>query len=153
MSTSQRTHNGGLYCSEGSTHVNRPSVRVRQPPGGGQTGGWMNGYQEDPKTEAKRDDYNVKTIPPKDNIPNRNLLSNDVIVGGSQDQAPVQKHSARTNRSNESSFSLAHEENQTGHQGEYNAMYCTEGNQVRNRPSVRVHGEKQRDYNILHFQS
>jgi hypothetical protein len=31
---SQRTHSGGLYCSEGSTHVSRPSVRVRQAPGG-----------------------------------------------------------------------------------------------------------------------
>jgi hypothetical protein len=53
MSTSQRTHNGGLYCSEGSTHVSRPSVRVAQPPGGGQTGGWMNGYSDDQKSVEK----------------------------------------------------------------------------------------------------
>jgi hypothetical protein len=129
MSTSQRTHNGGLYCSEGSTHVSRPSVRVAQPPGGGQTGGWLNGYSDDQKPVEK----------PVSREQNRQ-------------QEPVEtneRQSVRTNRSNESSFSLAQDQAPPPKQ-EYNALYCTEGNQVRNRPSVRVHGEKSRGYNILH---
>ncbi len=130
MSTSQRTHNGGLYCSEGSTHVSRPSVRVAQPPGGGQTGGWMNGYSDDPKPVEK---------------PQSRQQPEPV-------QEKVERQSVRTNRSNESSFSLAQEDPtpQTKKGGEYTSLYCTEGNQVRNRPSVRVHGEKSRGYNILH---
>ncbi len=135
MSTSQRTHNGGLYCSEGSTHVSRPSVRVQQPPGGGQTGGWLNGYADDQKP--------VENPQPRDQRQQSEPTQSD----------KVERQSVRTNRSNESSFSLGQEEpapQQKQKGGEYTALYCTEGNQVRNRPSVRVHGEKPRGYNILH---
>ena len=70
MSEPTRTHTGGLFCSEGSTHVSRPSVRVRHPPGGSSGYNFFTGeaHAVEPSQQSSSSSSHQKLVPKEVNI-------------------------------------------------------------------------------------
>lgn len=123
-----RTHSGGLYCSEGSTHVSRPSIKVKQTPGGNSSWNFLSMNQVDDSKPAKPHfAHHVIKSPPKTH--QKHAQSKTVqqeakenVAQQQQQQQPQQQQ--QTNSNNNANWN--------------NALFCNEGSQVRGRPSVRV---------------
>ncbi len=133
---SQRTHTGGLYCSEGSTHVNRPSVRVRQPPGGSSGFNFFTGESTSAPqaTEAPQQAVSSKS--------SSGAGKKERDYGDNVNIKPYASPGKESNHSTSVSEKVEHQapsnsrvNDSINNQG---ALYCSEGNQIRNKPSVRV---------------
>eukprot|EP01027_Heterolobosea_sp_BB2_P022912 GEZU01033809.1.p1 GENE.GEZU01033809.1~~GEZU01033809.1.p1 ORF type:complete len:157 (+),score=35.36 GEZU01033809.1:62-532(+) len=138
--TQDNTSNGaGLFCSEGGVRVTRPSTRVSNPPGGARSYNILSGEDAVARapqrlpSQKSQQDQNPNPAP----APQRSQQEE-------QDEAPRQQ--ARKD------FNL-YEGPQTnkGVINENEPLFCSEGSQVRTRPSVRVREPPggRRTYNIL----
>lgn len=145
-----RTHTGGLYCSEGSTHVSRPTVRIREPPGGDSSWNFLNptGSSTSSVTQQKQSGAASSAT----NYHSRFSKKETVVTGkiGHMPGASAEQTSTTPPPVEvvETTPSAADKNND----GSLGAIYCVEGSQVRTRPSVKIRGETRRNYNILSFE-
>jgi hypothetical protein len=117
----QRTHTGGLFCQEGSTHVNRPSVRVRHPPGGSSGYNFFTG--EELKPESKNE------VSPHASIPFIDSNSSSANMSNPMDSAA---------KENDATSLECHEIKSAEESRNQGAIFCSEGGQIVSKPSVRV---------------
>eukprot|EP00762_Andalucia_godoyi_P001198 ANDGO_02005.mRNA.1 hypothetical protein NAEGRDRAFT_79216 len=126
-----------LYCSEGNQVRNCRAVRVANPPGGRSTFNIFGGYepeqqQQQPVRKGVSPKKNAEvSVPPQrmQQVQQEQPLKN---YGYSQSQSQQQQQSFNP---------ITGQQNQAPQQKaapEYTALYCTEGNQVRNCRAVRV---------------
>lgn len=132
-----RTHSGGLFCHEGSTHLSRPSTRIKNPPGGASSWNFLD--HEEVKKPVKKQENVPET---KLEVRKRSKFFKpapkltEKITG-----SPVK----RLERNNEN---ISPKVNRQTLFAEH-PTFCSEGSQIRGRPCVKIIGERRRDYNII----
>lgn len=119
----QRTHTGGLFCQEGSTHVNRPSVRIRHPPGG------SSGYNFFTGEELKPERKNEVSSHSSNSLPDSSSNSTDIPSPNAIDSAA---------KENDVTPLECNEPKSTEESRNQGAIFCNEGGQIVSKPSVRV---------------
>lgn len=172
MSQNLRSHNGGLFCSEGSQHVGRPSVKVHHPPGGSNST-WNFLQGEQPTTynsNTSSNNNNQQYVQQQQAAPAQHVpihrRGKDVEVTGKigQDSGssrrdagpsnggsynPITDQTTYYNDQRQQSNASASQQQQQQPAPALGALFCVEGSQVRNKPAVRIVGEQRRNYNII----
>jgi len=141
----QRTHTGGLFCQEGSTHVGRPSIKVRQTPGGNSNwtlGSMVNG---DPYQKAAQSAF---VAPAPANAQQRAHAKQEITgkIGGSVAiSAPANNNYSSSSvqynempKENQSPNVAQSGASSSGWSNNNAPIYCNEGSQMRNKPSIKV---------------
>ena len=164
----QRTHTGGLYCTEGSQHVSRPSVRVHHPPGGNNSWNFLQG--NNPSAAAQESHLPSYSSAPVSNsyvpapIPSRRNKDNEITGKIGQPSKSVQRDNDIPNGTpsynpitDDTTYYSGQQESlgedasveQVSANGGLAPVFCVEGSQVRSRPAVRIVGEQRRNYDII----
>mmetsp|Transcript_12722 Transcript_12722/g.19132 ORF Transcript_12722/g.19132 Transcript_12722/m.19132 type:complete len:150 (-) Transcript_12722:181-630(-) len=145
-----RTHNGGLFCQEGSTHVGRASVRVHHPPGGSSSYNILTHQNESGNQEVimKQPQQENMESPYKQNNSGSGFFNmkqkQQQEITGKVGESPMKQNPILQGEESEQ-IPLQEKKNTNGGA----SLYCNEGGCIRNRPSVKVRGHQQRSYNII----
>ncbi|EFC45957.1 hypothetical protein NAEGRDRAFT_79216 [Naegleria gruberi] len=125
-----------LYCGEGNQLRNRPSIKVRQVPGGGSSYNFITGVDANDRqnlSSSHSSSSQMSSSPPQSsNRPGKKSQEVTGKIGGATTQNQQPQYSYNPQQPH-----VSRQSNQ-----ESAALYCTEGNQVRTRPSVRVAQQK-----------
>ncbi|KAF0975873.1 hypothetical protein FDP41_005200 [Naegleria fowleri] len=136
MNHMHQNNNDALFCGEGNQIRNRPSIKVREAPGGSSGYNFITGETKEAGSNQRSSNV-VSSTPQSPQTNNRNpRKQQQEVTGKIGSTASVQV--AQTNANTASSRPLHSQQ----HQSEPTALYCSEGNQVRSRPSVRVAPQK-----------
>jgi len=119
-----------------SQYLNRPSIKVRQQPGGSSGYNFITGESADNTQQS----YGRNQPVQRQEVVSPQSRSRP----GKASQEVTGKIGAGAYSSNDYNPPMQRNGHQSNEQSkqEYTALYCTEGNQVRNKPSVRVAAQK-----------
>ncbi|KAG2386567.1 hypothetical protein C9374_002311 [Naegleria lovaniensis] len=134
MNMHQNSHDA-LYCGEGNQIRNRPSIKVREAPGGSTAYNFITG--ETKEVGSSQRSGVVSSTPQSPQTNNRNPRKpQQEVTGkiGSTSSVQVAQSNANT--------ATSHPLPQHSHQQQDSSLFCSEGNQIRSRPSVRVAPQK-----------